>query len=574
MTNEKIVRILKEIAIFLEMKDIQFKPRAYEKAAEAIESLDKNVEEIYKEQGIKGLKEIPAVGEGIAERIEELIKHKKIKHYEKLKKEIPINIEQLNAIEGMGPKMTMKLYKELNVKNIKDLEKAAKQKKIRNLEDFGGKTEKNILKSIQFYKKSQERFLLSTAISEARKIEERIKKQKGVKKIITAGSIRRKKETIGDGDLLVTTSSKKAAKDIMEFFTNMPDVVQIINKGETKSSIKLENNMNFDLRVVSAKSFGSALLYFTGSKAHNIALRKIAISKGYKLNEYGLIKNKKTVASKTEEEIYKKLKLQYMPPELREDKGEIEAAQENKLPKLINYDDLKGDLQTQTTWSDGSSTIEEYAQEGIKMNLEYILITDHTQGLAMTGGLDEKRLKQQAKEIEKINEKYKNKIKILKGAEVNIKKDGTLDIKDSALKQLDIVGIAVHSGFKMSKKEMTDRIIKAMKNPNAHILFHPTGRIIHKRPAYELDMEKIIRAAKETNTILEIDAFPSRLDLKDEYIRMAKDKGIKFSIDTDAHSATQLKYLEYGIAQARRGWAEKKDIINAWPLNKLMKMIK
>ncbi len=602
MTNQEIAKILYEIAEYLEMKDIQFKPRAYERAALSIEGLEDEVSEIYKEEGIKGIEKIPAVGKSIAESIEELIKTNKLKYYEKLKKKMPVNLRELTAIEGVGPKMIMKLYKNLGIKDLKGLERAAKAGKIRDLEDFGEKTEENILRGIQFLRESGNRFVLGFIMPDVRRIEERIRNFSGVKKAIVAGSIRRMKETIGDGDLLVTVSSPprlasgeagpRTAKKITEFFINMPEVEHIYAQGPTKSSVRLKNNMDFDLRVVPEESFGAALQYFTGSKAHNIALRKIAMKKGLKLNEYGVFRGKKRVAGRSEEEVYRSLGLRWMEPELRTDTGEIEAAlrdfdraqsrskaqgKPNGLPKLIKYNDLKGDLQIQTTWTDGSNSIEDYVEEAMKIGLEYIGITDHTKTLAMTGGLDERGLARQGREIDKINEKLRKKrgkFRVLKGAEINILKDGRLDIKDETLKKLDVAAIAVHSGFKMSKKEMTERIIKAMKNPYADILFHPTGRLINRRPPYQVDIEKIIKVARETKTILEINAYPDRLDLKDEHARIAKEAGVKLVIDSDAHSITHLHYLEFGIAQARRAWVEKKDVINAWPVEKMLKMLK
>jgi len=583
MTNQEIARIFYEISEYLEMQDVQFKPRAYEKAAIAIEGLDENINDIYKKEGIKGLDKIPAVGKGIAEKIEELIKTDHLKYYERLKKKMPVNLNELTAVEGIGPKMVKDLYKELKIKNIDELEKAAKAGKIRDLEGFGKKTEENILQGITFLKKSGGRFILGFVMPQVREIEKRIKNLKEVKQAVVSGSIRRKKETVGDGDILVTASSEKSAKEISDFFVNMPEVTHVYSYGKTRSSVRLKNGMDFDLRVVPEENFGSALQYFTGNKSHNIELRKIAIKKGLKLNEYGILKGKKQIAGKTEEEVYKILGLKWMEPELRTNTGEIEASlqqsrgKSNGLPKLIGYNDLKGDLQIQTNWSDGSNTIEEYAQEAMKLGLEYIVITDHTKGLAMTGGLDEKRLKKQGKEIDKINAKLKKqgkKFVILKGAEVNIKKDGSLDIDNKTLRKLDVVGIAVHSGFKTLEKEMTERIIRAMKNPHADILFHPTGRVIQKRPSYALNIEKIIKAAKETGTILEINAYPDRLDLRDKHVRIAIESDVKLSIDSDAHSITHLHYLEFGIAQARRGWAEKKDIVNAWPLDKFLKFLK
>ena len=573
MRNQEIAKILYEISEYLEMEDVAFKPRAYEKAAHSIEALEESVSEIYKKGGLKALDEIPAVGKNIAEKIEELIKTGHLKYYEKLKKKMPVEIDELIVVEGVGPKTIMKLYKHLGIKNLKNLERAARAGKIRDLEDFGEKTEENILQGIEFLKKSGNRFVLGFAMPQIREIEQRIRSLKEVKQAVVSGSIRRMKETIGDGDILVTVSSPKAAKKVGEFFINMPEVMHVYSHGETKSAVKLKNGIDFDLRVVPRESFGAALQYFTGNKDHNIVLRKIAIKKRLKLNEYGVFRGKKQIAGRTEKEVYKVLGLRWMEPELRTNTGEIEAAQENKLPKLIGYNDIKGDLQIQTTWTDGLNSIEDYVKEAMKLGLEYIAITDHTKTLAMTGGLDEKDLAKQGKEIDKLNKKYKN-FKILKGAEVNILKDGKLDIKNETLKKLDVVGTAVHSGFKMSKKEMTERIIRAMKNPYTDILFHPTGRVINRRPPYQIDIEKIIRVAKETKTVLEINAYPDRLDLKDEHARMAKEAGVKIVIDSDAHNIHHLHYLEFGIAQARRGWAEKKDIINAWPVEKMLRFLR
>lgn len=582
MKNNEIAKVLYEIAEYLAMDNVAFKPQAYEKAAVIIDDLEKEIEEIYKKEGFKGLEKIPTVGKGIAKVIEELLKTGKTGEHERLKKKTPVKLSELTAVEGVGPKIIKKLYQELKVRNLNDLERVAKAGKIRNLEDFGEKTEQNILRGIGFLRKSNNKLALGFIMPIVREVEAKIKKFPGVKNSIVAGSIRRMKETIGDGDILAAVSSKRDAEKVMDFFIKMPEVIHIYSKGVTRSCVRLENNMDFDLRVVSEKSFGAALQYFTGSKDHNIALRKIAIEKNYKLNEYGVWKKGKRIAGEKEEDIYKVLGLKWIEPELREDRGEIEASRQargelNGLPDLIGYNDLKGDLQIQTNWSDGSNSIEEYAREAMRLGLKYIAITDHTVSLAIANGLNEKRLIQQGKEIDRINAKLKSQnfnFRILKSAEVNILKDGRLDINDKTLKKLDIASIAVHSGFKMSKKEMTERIIKAMKNPNADILFHPTGRIINKRPPYEIDIEKIIRVAKETKTVLEINAHPSRLDLKDEYARMAKEAGVKLEISSDAHDISYFKFLEFGIAQARRGWVGKKDVINTLPIEKMLKMLK
>jgi DNA polymerase (family 10) len=364
------------------------------------------------------------------------------------------------------------------------------------------------------------------------------------------------------------------SKAIMDAFVAMPDVVNVIANGPTKSSVKMRTGLNIDLRVVPKKSYGAALNYFTGSKDHNVALRQVAMRHGWKLNEYGLFKGTRQIAGASEEDLYKKLGMDYIEPELRENTGEIEAAQKHELPKLIGYDDLQGDLQTQTNWTDGSDSIEEMAQAAYARGLKYIVITDHTKRLAMTHGLDEKRIVEQWKEIDRVQKKLGGKIKILKGSECDILKDGTLDLPDNILEQLDVVGVSVHSHFTLPRGEQTARVIRAISNPNADIFFHPTGRIINRRPPIELDMDEVLKVAKHTKTVMEINSFPERADLKDEYIRKCVDMGIKLSIDSDGHSVKHFGLLEYGISQARRGWVTKADVINAWPVEKMLKFLK
>ncbi|MEK7195426.1 MAG: DNA polymerase III, partial [Patescibacteria group bacterium] len=393
----------------------------------------------------------------------------------------------------------------------------------------------------------------------------------GVERVVIAGSFRRRKETIGDVDILAIAENPKP---VMDYFTGMPDAVRVYAHGETKSAIKTKSGLDVDLRVVPASSYGAALNYFTGSKNHNVAMRQIAIKKGYKLNEYGLFKGKKQVAGKDEEGIYRALGLDYIEPEMRENTGEIELAKRQKLPKLVGYDGLRGDLQIQTDWTDGSASVEAMARAASGFGLEYIAITDHTKRLAMTHGLDEKRILKQMSEIDRLNRKFGGKIRILKGSECDILKDGSMDLPDGVLSKLDVVGASVHSYFGLPRKEQTERIKKAMRNRNVDIIFHPTGRIINRREAYDIDMEDLIREAGHTGTVMEIDAYPDRLDLKDEHIRKCVEAGVKMSIDSDAHSPLHIPYLRYGIAQARRGWAERKDIINAWPLEKMLKMLK
>jgi len=571
MKNQEIANIFYEIADFLEMEGVQFKPYAYQKAAITLENLEKDVQDYYKEGGREALEKIPGVGKSIAEKIEEYLKTGKIKHYQDLKKKTPVKMEELTAVEGLGPKRVKVLYQKLDIRNLKDLEKAAKAHKIAPLFGFDEKTEKNILEGITFLKRNKGRFLLGEILPIVKETYEKLKSLKEVEKISPAGSVRRMKETIGDVDFLVIS---KNPEKVMDFFVSLPGIVKIWGKGSTKSSVRMKGGFDMDIRVVPKKSYGSALQYFTGSKEHNIATRKIAIDKGLKLNEYGVFRGPKMVAGKTEEEVYKTLGMEWVPPELRENQGEIEAALKGKLPKLVELKDIKGDLHCHSKWDGGRNTILEMAERGRALGYQYLGISDHTKFLRIEHGLDEKKLSQQRKEIDKLNSRLKN-FKILQGAETNILNDGSIDIKDEALKKLDYAIAGIHSNFKMEKEKMTERIIKAMKNPYIKIISHPTGRIIKRRDEYQCDFDKILRAAKEFGVILEINSFPERLDLNDQNIRRAKEAGgVKMAINTDSHRKDQLRYIELGIAQARRGWAEKEDIINTQPLEKLLKYFK
>jgi len=574
MKNQELAKIFYEIANYLEMEGVAFKPYAYQKAAITLETLEEDVEEIYKKGGIKSLKEIPGVGESIALKIEEYLKTGKIKYYEEFKKKIPVNLEEIIAVEGMGPKKAKVLYQKLGIRNLKDLEKAAKSHKIAPLFSFGEKTEKNILEGIAFLKRSKGRFLLGEILPKVKEVYQGLKTLKEVEKIDPAGSVRRMKETIGDVDFLVIS---KNPQKVMDFFVSLPGIVKIWGKGTTKSSVRTREGFDMDIRVVPARSYGSALQYFTGSKEHNIATRKIAMDRGLKLSEYGLFRGLKMIAGKTEEEVYKALGMDWIPPELRENQGEIEAALKRRLPKLVELKDIKGDLHTHSNWDGGKNTIEEMTKRAQEMGYQYLGISDHTKFLRIEHGLNEKQLTQQRKEIESLNSKFKNReinFRILQGAETNILNDGSIDIKDEALKKFDFVIAGIHSNFKMPKEKMTERIIKAMKNPNVDIISHPTGRILKRRDEYQIDFDKILRVAKETGTILEINSFPERLDLNAENIRQAKEAGVKMVINTDSHHKDQLRFIEFGIAQARRGWAERDDIINVHPLEKLLKFFK
>lgn len=563
MKNKEVAEMLNEIADILELQEVEFKPRAYQRAAMAVESLSEDIETVAKEDR---LEDIPGVGKSIAETIKEFVKTGKLKYLVKLRKQTPIKIEELSHVEGMGPKSIQKLYKKLKIKDLKSLEKAAKAGKIRKLKGFGETGEQNILRAISFSKISKGRMLLGVAWPIAQEIVGQLKKLKEVQRIDIAGSLRRKKETIGDLDILIVSQHPKK---VIEAFTSLDSVSRVGAKGGTKASVKLDSGLQVDLRVLPEQSYGAAMQYFTGDKTHNIATRKIAIKKGYKLSEYGLFKGKKIIAAKTEEEIYKKLGLRYIPPELRRDEGEIEAAAKNKLPSLLQLKDIQGDLHMHTTASDGTYSIEEMAKAAKKLGRKYIAITDHSGFLKIAGGLTGPQLLRHKEKIKKINRKIGG-ITILSGTEVDIKSDGTPAIADKYLKQLDVVVGSVHSSFKMNKGGMTKRLLTAISNKHIDIIGHPTGRLIQKREAYTFDTEKVFKAAADTKTCLEINSYIDRLDLKNGMIKDAIGKGCTLVIDTDSHSTEHLRFTEFGVYMARRGWAEKKHILNTQPVNKIL----
>ncbi|MEM3455393.1 MAG: DNA polymerase/3'-5' exonuclease PolX [Candidatus Micrarchaeia archaeon] len=569
MKNIEIAAIFYAMADILELQDVKWKPIAYRKAARAIETLSEPIEEVYKKGGIKALMEIPGVGEAIAKKTEEFILTGKVKEYERLRKKIPKGLREIMDLQGLGPKKAIRLYKELKINSIEELEAAAKEGRIAKLEGFGEKTEENIIKAIEIAKKGKERLPLGVALPIAREIVEELKTTKGVKRIEIGGSLRRRVETIGDIDILAEVAE---GKDIMDRFVSLPNVVEVLAKGEKKSMIVIEKGdyrIQVDLRIIESKSFGAALQYFTGNKEHNIELRKIAISKGWKLNEYGIFKGEKQIAGENEEEIYEKLGMKWIPPELRENKGEIKAAIDNKLPNLIDVKDIKGDLHVHTNWSEGTGTIEEMVIAAKKKGYEYIGIADHSKSERIANGMDEKRIEEQIETIKEIRKKIKG-IQILHSSEVSILPDGSLDYSDDILKRLDYVVASVHSRFKSPKSEMTNRILNALENKYVKILGHPTGRLINERMPYEVDMDQIMEVCKERSIAMEVNSFPLRLDLNDIYVRKAKEIGIKLCINTDAHAVDHLNYIEYGVGVARRGWCEKNDVLNAMDFKKLI----
>lgn len=568
--NRELIEIFEEMAKMLELEDVDWKPRAYREAARGIKNQEKDVKDIYDDSGKKGLEDIKGVGESMAEHIAEYIELGKIKKFEKLRKKYPKEITKLLDLEGLGPKRIKELLDEFDISDSDDLKKAAENHKIKDLEGFGEKIEKEILNSLKLKKKTGDRMLLDEALPIAEEIAEYLKENCDLKKIDYAGSLRRMKETIGDVDVLVVSDSPG---DVVDAFVSMDNVKKVISKGNKRSSVVLkEKDVHVDLRVFDEKSYGAALVYFTGSKDHNIEIRKRANDKGYKLSEYGL-KKKKKISCAEEKDVYDKIGLKFIKPEMRENTGEVEAAEKNKLPDLIEYNDLRGDLQMHSEYSDGINSVEEMAEKAEKIGYDYIAITDHSPSSRVAGGLEKKDLKKQWKDIENVGKKFK-KLKILKGSEVDIKKDGSLDYDDSVLKNFDVVVISIHSNFNMSKKDMTERILRAMDNKYVNILAHPTARRIGKRKGIEFDREKIFEKAAEKNIALEINASPERLDLNDSLIRFAKEKGVKFVINTDAHSKNGLENIKFGIGQARRGWLEKKDVINTKTFKQLNKFLK
>lgn len=567
--NNEIADIFSEIADLLDIQDKnQFRIRAYRNAARSVGGLSQSVAEMVAEG--KDLSKLSGIGKDLAAKIETIVKTGSLPQLKKLRKKTPKSLSVVMKVAGLGPKKVKALHKKLNIKTLKDLEKAAKSGKIKKLEGFGEKTEKNILANIEQVASGQRRKKISVAKHLAEPLLAYLKKDKSLQDISAAGSYRRRKETVKDLDILVT--HKRKAK-IMDYFTKYEDVKKVVAKGSSKSTVTLRSNFNVDLRSVAKSNYGSALLYFTGSKAHNIALRKIAGAKKYKLNEYGLFKGKKRVAGKTEEEVYQKLGLKFIQPELRENRGEIAAAKKKgKLPKLIKLKDIQGDLHVHTKRTDGKNTIEEMARAAKKIGYKYLAITDHSQNVTVAGGIDAKTLEKHIKNIDRVNKKI-NGITLLKGVELDILKDGSLDLPDWILKKLDVVVCAVHYNRNLSKSKQTKRVLKAMENPYFHIFAHPSGRLINERKPYEIDLAKIMKQAKKKNIIMGLNAHPDRLDLTDTDAKRAKELGLKVAIQTDAHTTDDLKFMEYGIGQARRGWLAKNDVINTYSLKKLKKTL-
>jgi DNA polymerase (family 10) len=560
MKNKELAGIFDRIADALEFKgEMVFRILAYRKAARVLDDLVEDVEVLYR---AGKLDELPGIGAGIAKKIAEYLETGKMKKYAEVTKGIPDSLLNLLDIQNLGPKTLALANKKLKVKTLADLKKVIASGKLAQLPQMGEKKAENIRKGIELYEKGHERLSIAVAETVATEIVAYLKNKTRAKDISPAGSLRRWKETIGDVDILVT--GKKGA-EIVKAFTEYPKTERVLAAGDTKGSIIVEGGVQVDLRIVPPDSYGAALQYFTGSQAHNVRCRNIARTKGMKLSEYGLFKGEKMVAGKTEEEVYDMLGLGYIPPELREDRGEIEAALKKRLPKLVELRHIRGDLQMHSTYSDSSASIAQLADSAASLGYEYILITDHSQSAKYAHGLEIERLHKQWKEIDRINKK--SRVRILKGVEVDILKDGKLDYPDKILKQLDLVVASIHQGF---KKNVTERINAAMEDPYVDMIGHPTGRLISSREGYVVDLQKVMEKAVATGTWLECNAYWDRLDLSDANLRVAKEMGIRISIGTDAHDTKGLQWMKFGVATARRGWLEPKDVVNTYPLKKLL----
>jgi len=567
--NARVSEVLYEIGELLTIKGDRFRSRAYNMAAQRVRTLTEDVRRI-RERG--ELEEIPGVGKSIAGVIEEVLDTGQSSQLEDLREALPTGVRDLMELEGVGPKKALRFQQELGIATIDNLEAAIKAGRLRDLRGFGEKTEENLLRSIEEFRTRQGRFLLGAVLPVIEEILSYLSGSDAVLEAEVAGSARRRRETVGDLDILVASVEPEKA---VERFVTMPPVTRVLSQGTTKSTVVLEKNLQVDLRVIPPEDYGAALQYFTGSMEHNVELRTIAVKMGYKLSEYGLFDRdtNRVVASRTEEEIYKALGMDLIPPELRENRGEIEAAAEGRLPELVELGDIKGDLHVHTRWSDGTATIEEIASRCAELGLEYFAVCDHSKSLGIARGLDEERLREQGAEIDRLNEGLEG-FTVLKGLECDIKADGSLDLPDTALRDLNFLVASVHSGFKATAEEMTERIVAAIHNDYVSCIGHPTGRLIQKRQPYELNLREVFDAASAQGVMMEINAFPDRLDLDDGNSRAAMEKGLVMSIGTDAHTLGQLDFLPLGVSVARRGWLKAEDVANTLSAKELLKKLR
>ncbi|MDD3974881.1 MAG: DNA polymerase/3'-5' exonuclease PolX [Methanothrix soehngenii] len=568
--NREIAGILYQMAELLELHaENRFKIIAYSRAARAIESLTEDIEQVCRDGRLEG---IPGVGKAIAEKIKEYLRTGRIQSHQDLLADTPQGLAELLQISGLGPKTVFMLHEKLDITNLDELEKAAREHRIRRLPRMGVVREKNILKSIERYRKRSNRILYSTAESIVDEILTYLGGIEGLEHATAAGSYRRRKETVGDIDILATAARPE---EIVAAFVKMPLVEEVLAKGPTKASVIMNDTIQVDLRIVEHRSYGTVLQYFTGSKEHNVSMRQLALDRGYSLSEYSLTRlaNGQDLFFDQEEEVYQALGLQYIPPELREDRGEIEAALGGKLPRLVEAKEIRGDLHVHSIWSDGRASIIELAQAARSMGYEYIALSDHSPSVGIAGGIGREKMEEKIEAVAEANDSLEG-ITILMGAEVDIKADGSLDYPDDLLERMDVVVASVHMAQQQKERTITGRLISAIENQNVDIIGHPTGRIINQREPSDMDFHAVLEAAARAGTALEINAHPSRLDLNDVNARAAKEMGVQMSINSDAHDAGQLLNMKYGINVARRAWLEKKDLINAMDLKDLIQFLK
>ncbi len=566
--NSDVEKIFNRVADLLEIEGAnQFRVRAYRNAGRTVGGLSRSVADMV-EQG-EDLAELSGIGDDLAGKIEEIVRTGGLEQLEEIEQRTPPGLAELLKVSGLGPQRVQALRQELGITSLDELERAAQEGRIRQLHGFGEKIEAGILEDLERVREDEGRTLLMVAEEVAEPLADYLRGAEGTSQVVVAGSYRRRKETVGDLDVLVTGEDGARA---IERFVQYEDVAEVVSQGETRSTVILRSGLQVDLRVVASESYGAAVLYFTGSKSHNIHLRRMAMDQGLKINEYGVFEDQDRIAGQREDQIYGLFDLSLIPPELREDRGEIEAAQDDALPALVTLDDIRGDLQMHTVDSDGHATLEEMARGAQDLGYEYIAITDHSAYVAVTQGLDAEALDRQIDEINRLNEELEGLV-LLKSIEVDILEDGSLDLPDDSLRRLDLAICSIHSKFDLSREKQTERIIRAMDNPYFTIMAHPTGRRIGERAPYDVDMERVMEAALERGCFLEINAYPDRLDLNDVYAKMAQDMGLKLAISTDAHRVDELNYMPYGVGQARRGWLEARDVLNTHALSDLRSLL-
>jgi len=572
--NSDIVEIFNEVADLLEIEGANpFRVRAYRDAARTISTLSRDVAEMVEEG--EDLTELSGIGEDLAGKIEEIVRTGDLKQLEEIEQRTPPELARLLDIAGLGPKRVQKIYEEQGVTSLEELEEAAREKRIRKLDGLGPKTEAKVLEDLERWSEEEERTRRDVAEERVEPLLDYLRSMENVARVEAAGSYRRKKETVGDLDILAISD---AGEKVISRFAEYEDVERVVSQGETRSTVVFRSGLHVDLRVVAEESYGAALLYFTGSKQHNIVLRNMALDRGWKINEYGVwttdeeAEEQEQIAGEDEEEIYGLFDLPWIAPELREARGEVEAAEEGELPDLITLEDVRGDLQTHTTASDGRASLKEMAEAARELGYDYLAVSDHSGYIGVTQGLEADELAERIDEIDRLNDELEE-IVVLKSVEVDVLEDGSLDLPDDVLERLDLVVFAVHSHFDLPLEKQTERIMRAMDNPNCTILAHPTGRQIGKRPAYEVDVGRLMEAAVERGCFLEVNAQPDRLDLDDVYCKMAKERGLKLAISTDAHGTEELRFMRYGVFQARRGWLEPDDVLNTRSWEELKKLL-